>query len=99
MSRAITVYRRTPTQIRPIGGPMELYGELQPLGSLVFDPLRGTVCRYTPEGTLIDMQRESLWGQHGGESFDSWLRQHRDVWSLDLRDAYFDTDLTMDEGL
>ncbi len=99
MREPITAYRRLPTQIRALG-ERNYDRPYLALGYLVFDPAKDEVRRYTPHGVLIDTQYPSLWSRDGGnESFESWLRQHHESWSIDSCDAYWDSDFFMDEGL
>ena len=92
---SIIVYRRQRTEVRPIGS---YESRRYLLGTLVFDRVRDEVLRYTPDGMLIDRQTPSMWVD-SSQSFDKWVQQHREFWSLHERDAYFDTDFTVDEGL
>ena len=91
----IIVYRRQRTEVRPIGS----YDTRRYLlGTLVFDRERDEVIRYTPDGMLIDRQSPSMWVDTA-QSFDKWMQQNREFWSLNSSDAFFDTDMVVDEGL
>ncbi len=85
--------------IRPIRQYHDRSEKQFPLGKLTFEPATRTVTRYTPDGTVIDVQRDSLWGTPNGASFEKWLRDYSDTWSASPHHAYWDTDLVMDEGL
>jgi len=96
MRSQITVYRREATYVRPTGVRYDT--DRLTLGYLVFDQDDDTVYRYTPDGVMIDRQSPSMW-KTGSQRFEAWLHQHHQFWSLDPAKAFYDTDMTVDEGL